>query len=116
MKPYETFALGTSPFVDSLESRILHKHKEQGWNGLADRVAALVMQAESTRSEHDRDDFLERVRNAMMTGKMLPNSPLLVNAGQSQQRIFACFAVDVCRPISETLPTFRFIHDGMGGV
>lgn len=116
MKSYNAFTLGTSPFVGSLESRILHQHKEQGWDGLADRVAALAMQAEASRPEPDRDAFPERVRNAMMNGKMLPNSPLLVNAGHSQQRIFACFAVDVRRPISEALTTFRFIHDGMGGV
>ncbi|WP_208278920.1 hypothetical protein [Massilia oculi] len=116
MKSYKAFTLGTSPFVGPLENRILHQHKEQGWDGLADRVAALALQAEALRPEPDRDAFPERVRDAMMNGKMLPNSPLLVNAGHNEQRIFACFAVDVRRPLEDALATFRYIHDGMGGV
>lgn len=116
MSGYTAFALGTSPFVRPLEDRILHRHKDKGWGALADRVADLAAQAEAARQAPDSSDFAERVRAALMAGRLLPNSPLLVNAGNSHQRIFACFAVDVRRPIADALTTFRFIHDGMGGV
>lgn len=113
---YKAFALGSSPFADILAPRILHRHRAQGWTALADRVAALARQAEAARPEPDGDEFVQQLREAMVSGKLLPNSPLLVNAGEARQRIFACFAVDVQRPLAQALPAFRFIHDGMGGV
>jgi ribonucleoside-diphosphate reductase alpha chain len=116
MKTYHAFTLGASPFAGVLEARILHKHKAHGWSALAERVAHLAAEAEAMRPEPDREVFPERLRAAMISGKLLPNSPLLVNAGDPKQRIFACFAVDVLHPLEKALPTFRFIHDGMGGV
>lgn len=116
MSSYKAFGLGASPFVGLLQHRILHRNEAHGWSGMADRVANLARQSESARQEPDCDDFIKRVRSAIMSGKMIPNSPLLVNAGQGEQRIFACFAVDVRRSIQELLDTFRYIHDGMGGV
>ncbi|WP_276931560.1 hypothetical protein [Elstera cyanobacteriorum] len=110
------FMLGKSPFANNLEERILHRHKSKGWAALAGRVVNLASQAENGRSEDDTEQYLEEFHAALMSCSLLPNSPLLVNAGEEKQRVFACFAVDVRRPIDEILPIFRFIHDGMGGV
>lgn len=110
------FTLGESPFAKCLEDRILHKHKGDGWAGLADRVVNLARRAEDGRNEDDTEQYLEEFGAALMQCSLLPNSPLLVNAGEAKERVFACFAVDIRRPMGEVLPLFRFIHDGMGGV
>ena len=116
MNNFATFRLGDSPFLKPLEQRILHRHQSLGWNGLIDRVVKLAEQAQASRNEPSDTAFLDALRTAMSEGKLMPNSPLLVSAGEEQQRLFACFAVDVRRPLDEALPLFRFIHDGMGGV
>lgn len=116
MNNFATFRLGDSPFLKPLEQRILHRHKGQGWNGLVDRVVKLAEQAQASRNEPLDAGFLGVLRTALSTGKLIPNSPLLVSAGEEQQRLFACFAVDIRRSLDEALPLFRFIHDGMGGV
>lgn len=116
MSDFSPFKLGSSPFLKPLEHRILHRHQEGGWSGLVDRVVVLAQKAQAVRNEPTDAAFLDSLRQALSAGKLLPNSPLLVSAGEDQQRLFACFAVDVRRPIDEALPLFRFIHDGMGGV
>lgn len=110
------FKLGESPFAKHLEERILHRHKSDGWVALASRVVDLARRAEDERNEDDTEQYLEEFGAALRGCSLLPNSPLLVNAGEEKERVFACFAVDVRRPMDEVLPLFRFIHDGMGGV
>ncbi|GAB3456911.1 hypothetical protein [Insolitispirillum peregrinum] len=109
------FALGESPFAKSLEERILHKHKNDGWDALVNRVIGLARRAESGRNDTDTEQHLADFHHALKECRLLPNSPLLVNAGEEQERVFACFAVDVRGPMTEVLPKIRFIHDGMGG-
>lgn len=116
MKKENGFTLGESPFAKNLEERILHRHKGRGWAGLADRVVDLARRAEHGRNEDDTEQFLAGFDAALRGCRVLPNSPLLVNAGEEKERVFACFAVDIRRPMDEVLPMFRFIHDGMGGV
>ena len=116
MQPFYPFRLGLSPFADSLSERILHRFKNQGWEGLVDRVVALSRKSESSRDDVDSGQFLENLREAMLAGRMLPNSPLLVNCAERNPSLFACFAIDVEKPVQEFLPTFRMIHDSMGGV
>lgn len=116
MHCYQTPPLGESPFAPALADRILHRFKAQGWNALVDRVVALARQAETSRDDVDTPLFLEKLGEAMRSGQMLPNSPLLVNCADEMPRLFACFAVDVNKPAADFLKTFRFIHDGMGGV
>jgi ribonucleoside-diphosphate reductase alpha chain len=116
MNNFVSFNLGDSPFLKPLEQRILHRHQGSGWNGLVDRVVKLAEKAQAFRGDPSDEVFLDALRTALSAGKLLPNSPLLVSAGDDQQRLFACFAVDVRRPLDEALPLFRFIHDGMGGV
>lgn len=116
MHRYQTLPLGQSPFAPALADRILHRFKEQGWDSLIDRVVALVKRAEDARNDVDSPQFLAALGEAMRSGAMLPNSPLLVNCAETNPRLFACFAVDVDRPAADFLANFRFIHDGMGGV
>lgn len=115
MKSY-SFLLGESPFAPALAERILHRFKSKGWVGLVERVCALVKTVEHSRCDIDSENFLLELASAMNTGKMLPNSPLLVNCSEAEPRVFACFAVDVRKPLTTVLKEFRFIHDGMGGV
>lgn len=110
------FALGESPFARNLEERILHSHRRDGWGALADRIVGLARRGEQGRDEEDAESYLAEFGAALRDCRLLPNSPLLVNAGEEKERVFACFAVDVRRPMDEVLPMFRFIHDGMGGV
>lgn len=116
MSNFEAFRLGMSPFANPLADRILHRFKHDGWEGLVDRVVELGRQAEAQRFDCGTEQHLTKLRTAMLHGKMLPNSPLLVNCAENKPRLFACFAVDIEKPAEEFLPTFRTIHDGMGGV
>ncbi|MEW6343162.1 MAG: hypothetical protein AB1704_21085 [Pseudomonadota bacterium] len=116
MHSFQTPPLGGSPFAPALAGRILHRFRSQGWEGLVDRVCALARKAEMSRNDVDPEHFLTQLAQAMRRGQMLPNSPLLVNCAEAAPRLFACFAVDVDKPASEFLKSFRFIHDGMGGV
>lgn len=116
MHKYQPLPLGSSPFSPALADRILHRYKPQGWNGLVERVVALARKAEEPRNEKDMEQFLAWLTGAMLRGQMLPNSPLLVNCAEEAPRLFACFAVDVEKPATDILKTFRFIHNGMGGV
>lgn len=116
MNTFKAFQIGESPFLLPLEDRILHKYKKHGWRALAERVANLANQAEKMRDDLDSSAYLTKLESALLNGQMLPNSPLLVNAAEDKQRIFACFSVNVCEPIGKVLETFQFIHDGMGGV
>ncbi|NOT15869.1 MAG: hypothetical protein HOP21_09935 [Methylotenera sp.] len=111
-----SFLLGESPFAPALSERILHRFKENGWPGLVQRVCKLVESVENSRNDVNSNPFLSHLAHAMQHGLMLPNSPLLVNCSDAEPRVFACFAVDVSKPISTVLKEFRFIHDGMGGV
>ncbi|MEX1026871.1 MAG: hypothetical protein WD049_02520 [Candidatus Paceibacterota bacterium] len=105
-----------SPFFNVLASRVLHRHAALGWSGLVARVASTAHQAESSWNEPDQEDFLSRLRTALAAGTFLPNSPLLVHAGDARPKLFACFAIDACRPLDEFLALARNIHNGMGGV
>lgn len=116
MHTFQTLPLGNSPFSQALADRILHRFKPQGWSGLVERVVALARKAEAPRNEIDMEQHLAWLAGAMVSGQMLPNSPLLVNCAEDAPQLFACFAVDIEKPAADFLKTVRFIHDGMGGV
>jgi ribonucleoside-diphosphate reductase alpha chain len=105
-----------SPYFEVLASRILHRHAAEGWRGLVGRVVALAREAELRWAAPDTDRFLDALEGALASGAFLPNSPLLVHAGQERRRLFACFAIDPHRPMPELLEVVRRVHDGMGGV
>lgn len=115
-RPYHAYRLGEGPFASALTARILHRHAADGWDGLVSRVVAMAARAEQGRSDACPEQFLGQLSDYLATGALLPNSPLLVNAGEQSPRIFACFAVDVADEAPAFLRTMRFIHDGMGGV
>lgn len=114
--PYRAPRLGESPYASILADRMLHRFKAAGWQGLVDRVVSLARKAEARRGDRGAEAFLTDLGDAMRSGKMLPNSPLLVNCAEPDPRLFACFSVGVDRPHDEFLRSFRTIHDGMGGV
>ena len=93
MHRYKTLPLGQSPFAPVLADRILHRFKGQGWGSLVNRVVALAKRAEDSRNDVDSPQFLAALGEAMRSGAMLPNSPLLVNCAETNPRLFACFAV-----------------------
>ena len=105
-----------SPFFDALAPRILHRHVGGGWPGLCDRLVAIAAEVEARYAEPDSGAFLAELLDAISRGAFLPNSPLLVNAGEDHRAIFACFALDTRRPLSEFFELSRAVHDGMGGV
>ncbi len=105
-----------SRYFPLLRHRILHRHVDQGWEGLVTRVQRLAIEAESLWHDDDRSQFVQHLGHALRSGAFLPNSPLLVNSGNDPRRLFACFAVDSRRSYDEFLSIVRKIHDGMGGV
>jgi ribonucleoside-diphosphate reductase alpha chain len=105
-----------SIYFQTLRRRILHAHNDGGWEGLVRRVQSLASEAEARWGESDQGSFVWALGEALRKGEFLPNSPLLVNSASENRRLFACFAVDSRRPLSEFLPVVRRIHDGMGGV
>ena len=98
-----------------LVPRILHRHQYDGYAGLVDRVAALWRAARPVGGPGENQTE-RRLRTLMHRGAFLPNSPLLVHAGESNRRLFACFSVGASPDLPAFLETARSVHDGMGGV
>jgi ribonucleoside-diphosphate reductase alpha chain len=105
-----------SKYFGILRKRILHSHDTEGWDGLVRRVRDLAAEAETRWNAPDQSAFLAELTEALRFGCFLPNSPVLVNCGNTPRRLFACFAVDARRPLPAFLELVRDIHDGMGGV
>ncbi|MFD2442601.1 hypothetical protein ACFSO7_01125 [Bacillus sp. CGMCC 1.16607] len=105
-----------SPFFSILKNRILNKNIEKGWEGLIDRIIDATTEVENKWNLPDKNDFLNKLRSVLSNSEFLPNSPLMVNISEPKRRLFACFALDARKPMTDFLITARNIHDGMGGV
>lgn len=78
------------------------------------RVASVVAGAE----KYDRDIWLERFYNLMVSKRFMPNSPTLMNAGKQRGQLSACFVLpveDSLESIFEALKFTASIHQSGGG-
>ena len=90
-------------------------------NGVFARVANAVAAAE--RTESDRKDYAERFYDVMITGRFLPNSPTIVNAGVEANGgagcLSACFVLspeDDMKSIMDVASDAAMIEKWGGGV
>ena len=97
-----------------LEKRYYQKDKNgkvtEDWKGMLTRVAKNI-------SGGDKDKF-KKYFNLLDSGKFLPNSPTLMNAGSDLQQLSACFVLpieDSMESIFETIKNAALIHKSGGG-
>lgn len=97
-----------------LEKRYFKKDEAgniiEDWNALITRVASNIAQGDQSK----QDEY----RELLASGKFLPNSPTLMNAGNDLQQLSACFVLpieDSMESIFETLKNAALIHKSGGG-
>jgi ribonucleoside-diphosphate reductase alpha chain len=97
-----------------LEKRYFRKDKKgkllEDWKGMLTRVAENI-------SGGDKDKF-KQYYALLDSGKFLPNSPTLMNAGSDLQQLSACFVLpieDSMESIFETIKNAALIHKSGGG-
>ena len=66
-----------SIFFPKLSKRILHRHMDEGWKGLINRIVEASAQAEEPYKEEDKEEYLMNLRGVLERSEFLPNSPLL---------------------------------------
>ncbi len=82
----------------------------EDWNGMLTRIAKNI-------SAGDKEKF-KRYYELLDSGKFLPNSPTLMNAGSDLQQLSACFVLpidDSMESIFETIKNAALIHKSGGG-
>jgi len=82
----------------------------EDWKGMLTRVAKNI-------SAGDKEKF-KRYYKLMDSGRFLPNSPTLMNAGSDLQQLSACFVLpieDSMESIFETIKDAALIHKSGGG-
>ena len=92
-----------------LEKRYFKKDEAgniiEDWDTLITRVANNIAQGDQSK----QDEY----RELLASGKFLPNSPTLMNAGNDLQQLSACFVLpidDSMESIFETLKNAALIH------
>lgn len=97
-----------------LEKRYFRKDKKgkhlEDWKGMLTRIAENI-------SAGDKDKF-KQYYALLDSGKFLPNSPTLMNAGSDLQQLSACFVLpieDSMESIFETIKNAALIHKSGGG-
>lgn len=97
-----------------LEKRYFKKDEAgniiEDWDTLITRVANNIAQGDQSK----QDEY----RELLASGKFLPNSPTLMNAGNDLQQLSACFVLpidDSMESIFETLKNAALIHKSGGG-
>ncbi len=85
-----------------------------------ERVARAIAEVEKEygATQEEIDDLIEQFYTMMATGKFLPNSPTLMNAGTPMGQLSACFVLpveDSMDGIFETVKQAAIIHKTGGG-
>ena len=111
------YAIGPARYFERDESG----DEIENWNGVFDRVAANVADAEFEfgAPKKQRDEWKGRFERAMRELRFMPNSPTLMNAGLPLQQLSACFVQeprDDMVDINETQSNAAAIFKSGGGV
>ncbi len=96
-----------------LKARYLKKNEDgqviEDPESLFRRVARTIAQIELQHNATDeqRDDWEERFYHLMISGRFMPNSPTLMNAGREMGMLSACFVLPVRDSINDIFESIR---------
>ncbi|NLX13657.1 MAG: vitamin B12-dependent ribonucleotide reductase [Phycisphaerales bacterium] len=99
--------------IKVLKARYLKKNESgqvtEGAETLFRRVARTIaaIELEHNASESQRDEWAQRFYQMMASGRFMPNSPTLMNAGREMGMLSACFVLPVRDSINDIFESIR---------